>query len=150
MGKHSTEEISGIKTIEALGALKLLSGGVTHLSAVEGLHILTATNQKNKIATDLIQRLGNIADSFSQEKQILNVKNGETMWLGNETENLLQLVVELIQVVMDIAETAKDHTHPYTGNGKPLITQKPDQSVEFSMENMVAQKIKNRVDLLHI
>jgi len=146
VGKHSTEEVSGIKTIEALGALKLLSGGVTHLSAVEDLHILTAANQKNKVANDFIQRVGNIADSLAQVKQIIKVKNGGSMWLGNEAENLLQLVSELIQVVMDIAETAKNHTHTYTDNGKPLITQKPDQSGDFAGEKSTAGSIKNRLD----
>ena len=38
---HSTESVGGIKTIEALGALKLLSGGSASLAAVDDLHLAT-------------------------------------------------------------------------------------------------------------
>ena len=38
---HSTESVGGIKTIEALGALKLLSGGSASLAAVDDLHQAT-------------------------------------------------------------------------------------------------------------
>lgn len=35
---HSIESVGGVKTIEALGALKLLSGGSASLAAVDDLH----------------------------------------------------------------------------------------------------------------
>lgn len=38
---HSTESVGGIKKIEALGALKLLSGGSASLAAVDDLHQTT-------------------------------------------------------------------------------------------------------------
>ena len=38
---HSTESVGGIKKIEALGALKLLSGGSASLAAVDDLHQAT-------------------------------------------------------------------------------------------------------------
>lgn len=38
---HSTETVGGVKTIEALGALKLLSGGSASLAAVDDLHQAT-------------------------------------------------------------------------------------------------------------
>jgi hypothetical protein len=38
---HSTESVGGIKTIETLGALKLLSGGSASLAAVDDLHQAT-------------------------------------------------------------------------------------------------------------
>lgn len=38
---HSTETVGGIKTVEALGALKLLSGGSASLAAVDNLHQAT-------------------------------------------------------------------------------------------------------------
>lgn len=54
--------------------------------------------------------------------------------LGSETESVLQILSELIQVVADIANTAKDHTHEYTDNGSPLKTKKPEQSGDFGGE----------------
>lgn len=41
MDDHSTESVGGIKKIEALGALKLLSGGSASLAAVDDLHQAT-------------------------------------------------------------------------------------------------------------
>lgn len=38
---HSTESVDGIKKIEALGALKLLSGGSASLAAVDDFHQAT-------------------------------------------------------------------------------------------------------------
>ena len=38
---HSTESVGGIKTTEALGGLKLLSGGSANLAAVDDLHQAT-------------------------------------------------------------------------------------------------------------
>ena len=38
---HSTESVGGVKKIEALGALKLMSGGSASLPAVDDLHQAT-------------------------------------------------------------------------------------------------------------
>ncbi|MCV5232316.1 hypothetical protein OFC56_34685, partial [Escherichia coli] len=38
---HSIESVGGVKKIEALGALKLLSGGSASLAAVDDLHQAT-------------------------------------------------------------------------------------------------------------
>lgn len=38
---YSTESVGGVKTIEALGALKLMSGGSASLAAVDDLHQAT-------------------------------------------------------------------------------------------------------------
>jgi hypothetical protein len=144
--QHSTEEITGIKLIEALGALKLMSGGALHIGAVGEIKMVSASNQKTKVVGDLIQRIGNIADSFAVLKQIIKVKDGGTVWLGSESENVLQILSELIQVVADIANTAKDHTHEYTDNGSPLKTKKPDQSGDFGGEKAAADVLRGRLD----
>lgn len=39
--EHSTESVGGIKTVESLGALKLLSAGPASLAAVDDLHMAT-------------------------------------------------------------------------------------------------------------
>jgi len=38
---HSTETVGGVKKIEALGTLKLLSGGTASLAAVDDMHQAT-------------------------------------------------------------------------------------------------------------
>lgn len=144
--QHSVEEITGVKLIEALGALKLMSGGPAHVVAAGDLKIAVGHDHKNKVTHDLIQQIGNIYDSLATTKQLLKVKNGGKVWLGSESENVLQILSELIQVVADIANTAKDHTHEYTDNGTPLITKKPQQSGDFGGENGAADALKGRLD----
>jgi hypothetical protein len=144
--QHSTEEITGIKLIEALGAIKLISGGALHIGAVGEVKVVSASNHKTKVVGDLVQRIGKIADSLAVEKQLIKVKNGGKVWLGSESENVLQILSELIQVVADIANTAKDHTHEYTDNGTPLKTEKPDQSGDFGEKKGAANGLKSRLD----
>ena len=79
-------------------------------------------------------------------KQLIRVKNGGKVWLGSETENVLKILSDLIQVVANIANTASSHTHPYTDNGNPMNTQAPNQSGAFSGQKGSADAIKSRLD----
>lgn len=144
--QHSTEEITGIKLIEALGALKLMSGGALHIGAVGDLKLVSAADQKNKVVGDLVQRIGNIADSFAVAKQLIKVKDGGTVWLGSEGENVLQILSELIQVVSDIAKSAATHTHKYTDDGAPMDTEPPIQAGDFNAEKSSSDALKGRLD----
>ncbi|UUA73112.1 hypothetical protein [Cellvibrio sp. QJXJ] len=144
--QNSTEEVVGVKTIEALGALKLLSAGTANLSALDNLNITTGSDVNQKVGRDVKQRVGNNIDSMAVAKQLLRVKNGGKVWLGSESENVLQILSELIQVVANIANTAKDHTHEYTDNGAPLKTKKPDQSGDFGGQKGSADGLKERLD----
>lgn len=132
--------------IEVLGALKLVTGGAAHLVAADELRIAVGTNQKNKIANDLIQRIGNISEFIAKAKQIIKVEEDGKVWLGSESENVLQILSELIQVVADVANIAKDQTHEYTDNGSPLKTKKPDQSGVFGEKKGEADGLKGRLD----
>ena len=144
--QNSTEQVLGTKVVEALGALKLLSGGTLNVGAVDNLNITTASDQNNKIGRDLKQRIGNIVDSLAVAKQLLRVKNGGKVWLGSEGENVLKILSDLIQVVADIANTASSHTHPYTDDGAPKNTAAPNQSGAFTGQKSSADGIKGRLD----
>lgn len=85
-------------------------------------------------------------DSLAVAKQLIRVKEGGKVWLGNEAENVLTILSELIQVVVDIASTASSHAHEYTDNGTPLKTKSPDQSGDFDGEKSLADGLKERLD----
>jgi hypothetical protein len=85
---NSTEQVLGAKVIEALGTLKLLSTGTANVTAVDNLNITTASGQNSKVGRDLKQRIGNIVDSLVVAKQLIKVKNGGKVWLGNESVNV--------------------------------------------------------------
>lgn len=144
--RNSTEQVLGVKVIEALGALKLLSAGTLNIAAADNLSLTTASDFNVKAARNLQQRIGEISDSFAELKQLIKVKNGGKVWLGSEGENVLQILSELIQVVANIANIAKDHIHEYTDNGSPLKTKKPDQSGDYGGEKAAADGLKARLD----
>lgn len=143
---NSTEQVLGVKVVEALGALKLLSAGTLNMTAVDNLNITTASDQNNKVGRDVKQRVGNIVDSLAVAKQLIRVKNGGKVWLGSEAENVLQILSELIQVVADIANTAASHNHPYTDNGNPMTTSPPNQQGVFNGQKGSADELKGRLD----
>lgn len=71
---HSTEMVGGVKKIEALGALKLLSGGSASLAAVDDLHQATGRDlnlvvgQKHNatVGGDMQERINGLRESVAK------------------------------------------------------------------------------------
>ena len=75
--ENSTEEVGGVKRIEALGALKLLSGGHANISALDNLNITSAA--------EIQETAGKLKRSFAKELQQLQVQDGGKVWLNPTT-----------------------------------------------------------------
>jgi hypothetical protein len=86
-----------------------------------------------------------VAERFAKLKQRLVVKDGGTVWLGNESSNVLRILDELIKVTSAIANTAATHIHEYTDNGTKLKTKAPDQAGEFSGQKSDADKLDSEL-----
>ncbi|MRJ20657.1 hypothetical protein FRT60_09980 [Pseudomonas haemolytica] len=116
---HSTESVGGIKTIEALGALKLLSGGSASLAAVDDLHQATGRDlnlmvgQKHNatVGGDMEERIEGLRKSVSAISQHLQ---SPKTWLGSEEVNVLQVLVDLLDLVQKINIQLAVHTHGTT------------------------------------
>lgn len=83
-----TDTIGGTKTIKALGAMRLNSGGRTEILSIQDL-----------VAT-------------SNGKQLLKAPK---TWVGSDTENVLRILSELMAQVISLANTLASHTHPSVG-----------------------------------
>lgn len=126
---HSTESVGGIKTVEALGALKLLSGGSASLAAVDDLHMATGRDlnlvvgQKHNatVGGDMRERIQGLRESVSVIGQRLVA--GKT-WLGSEGVNVLQVLCDLIDLVQQMNAAIAAHKH---GPTPP-----PDNAAEFT------------------
>ena len=121
---HSTESVGGIKRIEALGALKLLSGGSASLAAVDDLHQATGRDlnlvvgQKHNatVGGDMQERIEGLRKSVAEVSQRLV---SPKTWLGSEGVNVLQVLCDLLDLVQQMNVQLASHTHgptPVPGN----------------------------------
>ncbi|KMN20694.1 hypothetical protein [Pseudomonas weihenstephanensis] len=113
---HSTESVGGIKTIEALGALKLLSGGSASLAAVDDLHQATGRDlnlvvgQKHNVTVggDMQERIEGLRKSVAGVSQRWVAPQN---WIGSESVNLFQVVCDLLDLVQQMNTQLASHTH---------------------------------------
>ncbi|ETK15794.1 Gp5 domain-containing protein, partial [Pseudomonas sp. FH4] len=113
---HSTESVGGIKTIEALGALKLLSGGSASLAAMDDLHQATGRDfnlvvgQKHNatVGGDMEERIEGLRKSVAGGSQRLVAPK---TWLGSEGVNVLQVLCDLLDLVQQMNIQLAGHTH---------------------------------------
>ncbi|MBK5413744.1 hypothetical protein [Pseudomonas sp. TH31] len=113
---HSTESVGGIKKIEALGALKLLSGGSASLAAVDDLHLATGRDlnlvvgQKYNatVGGDMQEMIQGLRKSVAAVSQRLTAPK---TWLGSEGVNVLQVLCDLIDLVDLMNAQIAVHAH---------------------------------------
>ena len=127
---HSKESVGGIKTIEALGALKLLSGGSASLAAVDDLHQATGRDlnlvvgQKHNatVGGDMEERIEGVRQSLAAvSQQLVAPKNH----VGSKSVNIFKVVCDLLDLVQQMNTQLASHTHgptPAPGNAAAFTT----------------------------
>ncbi|UBM24191.1 phage baseplate assembly protein V [Pseudomonas sp. p1(2021b)] len=113
---HSTESVGGVKKIEALGALKLLSGGSASLASVDDLHQATGRDlnlvvgQKHNatVGGDMQEQVQGLRRSVAKVSQRLQAPK---TWLGSEGVNVLQVLCDLLDVVEQMNTQLAVHVH---------------------------------------
>ena len=108
-----------LQTIEALGALKLLSGGSASLAAVDDLHQATGRDlnlvvgQKHNatVGGDMEERIQGLRKSVAAVSQRLVAPKNH---MGSEAINIFQVVCDLIGVVEKMNMQLATHTHAST------------------------------------
>lgn len=105
---HSTESVGGVKTIEAVGALKLLSGGSASLAALDDLHLASGRDLNQVVAQKLNLTVGgNVQEQIQGIRRSLATKT----WLGSEGVNVLQILCDLLDLVQAMNTQLASHTH---------------------------------------
>lgn len=142
---HSTESVGGIKKIEALGALKLLSGGSASMAAVDDLHQATGRDlnlvvgQKHNatVGGDMEERIQGMRESIASVSQRLVAPK---TWLGSDGVNVLQVLCDLLDLVQQMNTQLASHTHGPTP---------PPENAEEFLSN-AAFAVRLRTDLKQI
>ena len=135
---HSTESVGGIKTIEALGAMKLLSGGSASLAAVDDLHQATGRDlnlvvgQKYNVTVggDVEERIEGLRKSISAVSQRLIAPK---TWLGSEDTNVLQVLCDLLVLVQHMNTQLASHVHGISPN--------PNNAAAFTASERVSAQL---------
>lgn len=113
---HSTETVGGIKKIEALGALKLLSGGSASLAAINDLNqatgrdlnLVVGQKMNATVGGDLHERIEGLRTSVVDKSQRLQAPK---TWLGSENVNILRVLCDLLELVEYMNIQLMSHTH---------------------------------------
>lgn len=122
---HSTESVGGIKTLEALGSLKLLSGGSASLAAMDDLHQATGRDlnlvvgQKHNatVGGDMEERIQGLRKSMTVFSQsFVAPKN----WIGSEDVNLFQVVCDTLDLLHEMNSQLSAHTHAQGPTPNPV------------------------------
>ncbi|AMS13822.1 hypothetical protein A3218_05745 [Pseudomonas chlororaphis] len=116
---HSTESVGGIKKIEALSALKLLSGGSASLAAVDDLHqatgrdlnLVVGQTHNATVGGDMQERIEGLRQSVAGVSQRMQAPK---TWLGTESINVLQVICDLLDLVEQMSTQLASHTHGQT------------------------------------
>ena len=113
---HSTEEVGGIKRINALGALKLNSAGTATLAAVDDLHQATGRDynlvvgKKHNAAVggDMQEKIKGVRKSVTDISQRLQ---SPKTWLGSEGVNVLRVLGDTLDLIQQMATEIAAHQH---------------------------------------
>lgn len=113
---HSTESVGGVKTIEALGALKLMSGGSASLAAVDDLHQATGRDLNlvvGKVCNaiiggDMHERIEGMRKSVASISQSMQAPKS---WIGSKEVNLFKVMQDTLEILSEMNEQLAMHSH---------------------------------------
>ena len=113
---HSTESVGGIKKIEALGALKLLSGGSASLAAVDDLHqatgrdlnLVVGQRHNATVGGDMQERIEGLRESVVRVSQRMQSPKN---WIGSESVNLFKVICDMLDLLQEMNLQLATHTH---------------------------------------
>ncbi|MFJ5237003.1 hypothetical protein ACIP86_09800 [Pseudomonas neuropathica] len=113
---HSTESVGGVKKIEALGALKLMSGGSASLAAVDDLHQATGRDlnlvvgqmHNATVGGDMHERIEGLRESVAGMSQRMQAPKS---WIGSREINLFEVVGDILELLQKMNTEIAVHTH---------------------------------------
>ena len=133
--------VGGIKTLEVLGALKLLSGGSASLAAVDDLHqatgrdfnLVVGRKHNATVGGDMEERIQGVRKSVAAVSQRLVAPKN---WLGSEGVNVLQVLCDLLELVQQMNTQLAVHTHGPTPppSNAALFTQCSKTALQLSSD----------------
>lgn len=145
--QHSTESVGGVKKIEALGALKLMSGGSASLAAVDDLHqatgrdlnLVVGKKHNATVGGDMQEKIQGLRKSVAKVSQRMQAPQN---WIGSESVNLFQVVCDVLDLLQQMNAQLAAHTHV------PGPTPSPTDAAAFTAKAAQALLLSQKLSLI--
>ena len=113
---HSTEEVGGIKRINALGALKLNSAGTATFAALDDMHQATGRDlnlavsrtHNASVGGDMQEKIQGLRKSMAGVSQRLVAPKNH---VGSESVNIFQILCDTLDLLEQMASEIASHVH---------------------------------------
>ena len=133
---HSTEKVGGIKRIDALGALKLLSGGNASLASVDDMHqatgrdynLVVGKKHNATVGGDMQEKIKGLRKSVTGISQHLVAPKNH---VGSESVNIFKILCDTLDLLQEMNTQIAVHVHPQVG-------QPPVNAAAFSADAVKA------------
>ncbi len=109
---HDTNKTDGNQINEIMGALKILVGEKAIITSLDNL--LLGSDKQIIVKSTENMTLESLKTLEAKAKKLVKVQ-GATVWLGSESVNAVQILLDLIAIVKDTNGLLATHTHPGTG-----------------------------------
>lgn len=143
VANHSTEQVGGIKRIDALGALKLNSAGTATLAALDDMHQATGRDlnlvvgKKHNAAVggDMQERIQGLRESVSEVSQRLIAPKNH---VGSESVNIFKVLCDTLDLIQQMATELASHTH----GPSPVPTQAAAFAADAAKASLLSTPLK--------
>ena len=113
---HSTEDVGGIKRINALGALKLNSAGTATLAALDDMHqatgrdlnLVVGKTHNAAVGGDMQEKIAGLRKSVAGASQRLVAPKNH---VGSEGVNIFRVLCDTLDLIQQLATELASHTH---------------------------------------
>jgi uncharacterized protein involved in type VI secretion and phage assembly len=121
---HSTEEVGGIKRINALGALKLNSAGGATFAALDDMHqatgrdynLVVGKTHNAAVSGDMQEKIKGLRKSVAGISQRLVAPKNH---VGSESVNIFKILCDTLDLIEQLASEIASHVH---GSSPPPTT----------------------------
>ena len=134
---HDIAKIDGNQITEVMGALKTVVGEKALIVALEGL--LLGSKKQIDIEAAENMNLTTLKTLHAKATKLAKVE-GTTVWLGNNSVNVAQVLLDLISLVKDINQSLETHGHTKAGAGPPIT------AGEFTAHKSTASNLKSTLE----
>lgn len=104
---HSSETIGGVKSVAAVGAIHLLSGGGMNSACVGDMNVATVRDMNLVGAQKLSATLGELQERVLGERRSVAIKT----WVGSDSVNVLQVLCDTLDLIEKMATEIAEHVH---------------------------------------